>query len=127
MTRTTRNLTLLALLVATGVTSYAIWSGRQQLPGTVVRISEEYANINTDLSGETLAAHGITDKTRFTVRYGTETIEVMLGTAYGDVPKGEWIGLIEEDGTLQIAICYGHAATVLGCKVGDVLHIVPPH
>ena len=38
------------------------------LPAHVVRISEEYANINTDVSEEMLAQYGIVDQNTFTVK-----------------------------------------------------------
>ena len=94
-------------------------------PATVVRISEEYANINTDVSLGDLRARGITDGTVFTVRFRDRTLTALLGKNYSDVPRGEWVGLIEDDGNLQLAISFGNAATDLGCSVGDTLHIVP--
>ena len=95
------------------------------LPAKVVRISEEYANINTDLSGIELSKHGITDQKIFTVKYRDRTIRALLGTRYGDVARGGWVALIEEDGNLQLAISFGHAATEIGCAVGDTLYIEP--
>ena len=93
------------------------------LAAKVVRISEEYANINTDVSEKALRNWGIADKEQFTVKYKNHTMTVLSGQGYGDVPKGEWVGLIEEDGKLQLAISFGNAATVIGCAVGDTLYI----
>jgi len=95
------------------------------LMAKVVRISEEYANINTDLSGVELAKYGITDKKTFTVKYGGRTIRAFLGKDYSDVAKGDWVALIEEDGNLQLAMSFGNAATDIGCVVGDALYIEP--
>mgnify|MGYP003971647305 FL=1 len=95
------------------------------LMAKVVRISEEYANINTNLSGVELSKYGITDQKTFTVKYGGRTIRAFLGKDYSDVPKGNWVALIEEDGNLQLAISFGHAATDIGCIVGDALYIEP--
>ena len=92
---------------------------------TVTRISEEFANINTDVSDTTLAEHGITHGVTFSAKFGDRTIEPFLGKDYKDVPKGDWVALIEDDHKLQIAISYGHAATELGCTVGDTLYIAP--
>ena len=89
----------------------------------IVRISEEYANINTDLTGEILARHGIVVGSSFQVRYKDQTFGAVLGKNYSDVDKGEWVGLIEEDGYLQLAISFGNAATHIGCAVGDTLDI----
>lgn len=94
-------------------------------PAKVVRISDEYANINTDVSDVDLSARGITHGTVFKVSFGDRTLTALLGKDYSDVPRGEWIGLIEDDGNLQLAISFGNAATDLGCTVGDTLYIVP--
>ena len=47
----------------------------------------------------------------------------LLGKSYGDVARGDWVALIEEDGNLQLALRFGHAATEIGCAVGDTLYI----
>ena len=93
------------------------------LAAKVVRISEEYANINTDVGRAELSRLGIADKEMFAVKYGDHTIRALLGRGYSDVARGEWVALIEEDGKLQLAISYGNAATEIGCVVGDVLYI----
>jgi S-adenosylmethionine hydrolase len=95
------------------------------LTANIVRISEEFANINTDLSGAKLSQYGITPQKAFTFKYKDQTIPALLGKDYSDVAKGDWVGLIEEDGNLQLAISFGNAATKLGCVVGDTLYIEP--
>ena len=50
----------------------------------VVSISQEYANINTDVSEEALAALGIVRGTQFTAAFGRERISALLGSDYGD-------------------------------------------
>ena len=95
------------------------------IPAVVVSISEEYANINTDLSEDQLAAYGITHGSNLVAHYNEQTIQALLGRDYSDVPRGAWIALIEEDGTLQLAISFGNAATQLGCAAGDTLYIEP--
>lgn len=110
----------------------AFWSqasagkSHPHIAAKVTRISEEFANINTDLSETVLATHGIAVGQRFTAKYKGRTIQALLGKDYGDVPKGDWIALIEEDDNLQLAISFGHAATELGCTVGDTLFIAVP-
>ena len=95
------------------------------LTANVIRISDEFANINTDVSGKTLAAAGIDRGSMFRAHFGDESIDVFFGDDYGDVDRGKWVGLIETDGKLQLAVSFGHAATVLGCDVGDHLLIAP--
>lgn len=101
-----------------GCTPEPIW-----FPVVVVRISKEYANINTNVTQPQLAAHGIRHGTKFNVKFKDRTMEALLGKKYSDVAKGDWVALIEEDGKLQIAISYGHAATDIACAEGDTLYI----
>jgi S-adenosylmethionine hydrolase len=96
------------------------------LPAVIIYISEEYLNINTDLSQERLAAVGITAGTSFTSTYEGRTVQALLGTSYADVERGEWIAQIEEDGKMQLAISFGHAAMELDCSVGDTLLVHSP-
>ena len=115
----------LALLLAGCAVLQSRSKGAEPMAAHVVYISDEYKNINTDLSGESLAKVGIIQGSTFRARLGDNSIDVFLGKGYKDVDRGEWVGLIEEDGTLQIAISFGHAATVLDCAVGDTLYITP--
>jgi S-adenosylmethionine hydrolase len=117
---TTARLILTATLLSTllSCTTKPIW-----FPVVVVRISKEYANINTNITEPQLAAHGIRHGTKFNVRFKDRTMEAFLGNKYSDVAKGDWVALIEEDGKLQIAISYGHAATDIACAEGDTLYI----
>lgn len=105
---------------------------RAMLTARVVSISQEYANINTDVSEEALAALGIVQRTQFTVAFGEERISALLGSDYSDVPRGDWVALIERDERdstrtyLQLAVSFGNAATEIGCAVGDTLYIEQP-
>ena len=96
-----------------------------KIPITVIRISEEYQNINTSITDTTLAEHGIVHGERFDVAFKEHRFTAFLGKTYKDVDKGAWIALIEDDHRLQIAISYGNAATEIGCAVGDTLLISP--
>ena len=96
------------------------------VPTLVVSISEEYANINTDISKKRLASIGIEVGSRFTAHFENQKIKALLGKDYSDVSRGDWIALIEEDGTLQLAISFGNAATKIGCAAGDTLYIESP-
>ena len=92
-------------------------------PAKVLTVSEGYANINTDITEPHLTEHGIVQGTKFEVMFENHTMKALLGKTYSDVDKGKWIALIEEDGKLQIAISFGHAATDINCKAGDTVYI----
>ena len=70
---------------------------RATLTARVVSISQEYANINTDVNEEELAALGIVRGTQFTATLGQERISALLGSDYNDVPRGDWVALIERN------------------------------
>ena len=114
---------ILTVLCASATAEHHKTATNPELLVTVTRISEEFANINTSVNDTSLAEHGITHGDTFSARFGDRTIQAFLGKDYKDVPKGEWIALIETDHKLQIAISYGHAATELKCTVGDTLYI----
>lgn len=127
-------MSLLALaLLSTGCRSTMPQADpKATISARVVSISQEYANINTDVSEEALAALGIVRGTQFTAAFGQESISALLGSDYGDVPRGDWVALIERDERdstrtyLQLAISFGNAATEIGCAVGDTLYIEQP-
>ena len=117
---------LICLLTLIGIAGCAALRPEPKpMAAVIVYISEEYLNVNTDLSQERLTAAGITVGTMFRSTYQEEEVEALLGTSYGDVERGEWIAQIEEDGNLQLAISFGHAAMELGCSVGDTLFVHP--
>ena len=60
-----------------GCTPEPIW-----FPVVVVRISKEYANINTNVTQPQLAAHGIRHGTKFNVKFKDRTMEALLGKKY---------------------------------------------
>ncbi len=118
-----KTISLILILNVFVASALADHHARPELMITVTRISEEFANINTSVSDTTLAEYGITHGDTFAARFRDRTVEPFLGRDYKDVPRGDWVALIEEDHRLQIAISYGHAATELGCAVGDTLYI----
>ena len=91
--------------------------------GRVIGIGKSYANIQTNISRIPLDTLRIGRRTHFRMTYGDKEFKVLLGDDYSDVPKGDWVALINEVGNLEIAISFGHAAKELQCQVGDVIFI----
>lgn len=116
-------LPLFLCLLAIGCATTPMPDRTQALPAHVVRISEEFANINTNVSEKTLKAYGIEQETEFSVTFKGQKFRALLGEDYSDVERGDWIALIEDDGNLQLAISFGNAATEINCTVGDTLYI----
>lgn len=91
----------------------------------VTSISEEFANINTNATGEQLTEAGFAADGWISVHHNEQTMVMPMVADYGDVAEGAWLARIdEESGTLQIAINGGNAATDIGAAVGDMLHVM---
>lgn len=91
--------------------------------GLVTEVTSDFGNINTDLIMTDLEKIGIDRRDTFMVRSGDKSVSVVLGTDYGDVPRGEWVAFISWEGMLRIARNFDNAAEGLGCKTGDSLTI----
>ena len=65
---------------------------------------------------------GILQGVLFNVRFKDRIVAPRMAKTYTDVDRGRWVALID-DGRLQIAISFGHAATDISCKEGDVVYI----
>ncbi len=93
--------------------------------GEVASISEEFANINTNLTSDQLMEAGFASDGWVSVTHNEWTMVMPMVTDYSDVAEGAWLARMDEDsGTLQIAINGGDAATDIGAAVGDMLHIM---
>ena len=89
----------------------------------VEAISEEFGNLDTNVPWEQVVELGLEQGSKFTIRFGDKRFEVALGTTYGDVERGAWVGFITDAGTLRLARNFDNAADTLGCKVGDTITI----
>lgn len=91
----------------------------------VTSISEEFANINTNATGDQLTEAGFAADGWISVHHNEQSMIMPMVADYGDVAEGAWLARIdEESGTLQIAINGGNAATDIGVAVGDMLHVM---
>jgi len=113
---------ILALILLIGGCSIARKEEPVWFPAKVTRISKEYANINTNIAEPQLSEHGILQGVLFNVRFKDRIVAPRMAKTYTDVDRGRWVALID-DGKLQIAISFGHAATDISCKEGDVVYI----
>lgn len=90
--------------------------------GSVLSITEEFGNINTEFIESDIKTLGIEPDSLFLLKYEMNVFEVYLGENYDDVGEGDWIALWR-DGRLRIARNLDNAAMTLGCKEGDILFI----
>ena len=56
--------------------------------------------------------------TRFSLTAGEKTVSVLYGNNYNDVPNGDWIAFIQEDGYLRIARNWRVPMKFWGVKMG---------
>ena len=93
--------------------------------GQINSLSEGFGNLDTDLLESDLDKLGITQGSSFGLTHKETTVNVLMGTTYSDVPRGEWVALLNRDGTLRIARNLENAGETLGAKAGDRLFIKP--
>lgn len=95
--------------------------------GNIAGVTENHGNIFTSLVPEDLEQLGLATGDHFELSVGDHTVRVLLGSDYGDVAKGEWIGILRAEGVLMIARNYASACEALQCSTGDTLTITPAH
>lgn len=89
----------------------------------ITRVHPKFGNLDTEVIPADFQKLDIKKGDTFTVQFGDKKARVLLGTTFGDVPKGEWIAFFKEDGLLKIARNFDSAVKVLGCKEGDMVFI----
>lgn len=89
-----------------------------------VKTVSSNGNVNTTFTPDDLAKLGIAQGARFSVTVRDKTANVFYGITYGDVPKGEWVGMIR-DGFLRVARNTANAKNFLQCEPGDEIVIAP--
>ena len=91
--------------------------------GTVTRVDPPFGNLDTSFVESEVESLGIAAGNSFQVRCRDKVLDIVLGSNYGDVPRGEWVAGFSMQGTLKIARNLASAAEASGCKAGDSLFI----
>jgi hypothetical protein len=91
--------------------------------GTVTRVELPFGNLDTSFVESEMRSIGIVSGDTFQVRCHDGTFDVLLGSAFRDVPAGEWVAFASPEGTLKIARNLANAAEASGCKAGDTLFV----
>jgi pimeloyl-ACP methyl ester carboxylesterase len=92
----------------------------------VVELSRIYGNLTLDLQAADLAGLGLARGASFEIEGPAGRFRVLLGTSYGDVPKGEWVAFPTADGLLMVARNHAPAAATLGVTAEGVRLQVRP-
>lgn len=90
------------------------------LQGKVIAVGSEYGNLDTDIAIKLIT---LDFGESFSISCRTRSEKAVFAADYADVHSGEWLGLENGEGKLQLAISYGDAADVLNCSVDDAITI----
>ncbi|MBT8061717.1 MAG: alpha/beta hydrolase, partial [Gammaproteobacteria bacterium] len=93
--------------------------------GTIAGVTANHGNIFTSLVPADLEQLGIEPGDHFLLTVGEHTVQVLLGSNYGDVERGEWIGIMRAEGVLMIARNRESACKTLACAMGSTVVISP--
>lgn len=85
----------------------------------VIALSPEHGNIFTGLVAADLDRLGIHAGDRFQMTIRETTVSVLMGSSYGDVERGEWVGIMRAEGVLMVARNFENACETVGCEPGD--------
>lgn len=88
--------------------------------GVVLSLGQHFGNLNTDIP---MAALPLELGESFVVNCNSHSEMATLAADYADVHAGDWLGIENAEGHLQLAISFGDAANTLGCRVGDSVTI----
>jgi S-adenosylmethionine hydrolase len=106
----------LVLLVFLGLSASLALSAISSLSGEIVEVNDQFGNLNTDIPAAQLT---LKVGQPFVFQCRDRDFEATFAAWYSDVPEGEWLGLINETNHLQLAVNFGDANEVSGCRLGD--------
>lgn len=95
-----------------------------KLIGQVVYI-DRYGNLLTNIPGKLVRDVGAKLGEPWRVLVGAQTVKATFAKAYGDVPKGSWLFLINAEDRVEVARNMANAAEVVGAVEGNELALMP--
>jgi S-adenosylmethionine hydrolase len=98
------------------VPGWAFSEQARTLTGKVVAVGTSFGNLDTDIP---IGQLSIELGESFSARCTSKTVTAISSADYADVHSGEWLGIENEAGNLQLAISFGDASEGLGCTTGD--------
>lgn len=88
----------------------------------IVEYIDSYENVFLNITKEQI--NKFFDRQDFMISFRNLTINRLVKT-YDEVPEGEACMLYASNGNLQIAVCNGKAASLLGIRIDDRIRITP--
>ena len=93
--------------------------------GSITGVSANHGNIFTSLVPADFQQLGIGVGDHFLLTINGKSARVLLGSNYGEVSTGQWIGIMRAEGFLMLAQNFVNACETVGCQAGDDLMISP--
>ena len=82
-----------------------------------------YGNLYTELVPQDLLKLKVRKGQTFKISYHGQTITMLYGSTYNDVPKGEWVAFLSGEGTFQISCNYCNAGKSLNYRKGERIFV----
>jgi S-adenosylmethionine hydrolase len=86
--------------------------------------ADRFGSLRLSVPSDRMEALGLDGK-RLEVALGHHVLQVMIGTTFSDVPKGEPIALVDSSGWLTIAVNTDSAQDRYGVEAGTTAHLRP--
>jgi S-adenosylmethionine hydrolase len=93
-----------------------------EISGNIIHV-DRYGNLITNIPEELVDKIGYTPGQSLIINLDNRTIPATFALAYGDVPAGDWLALINSAGILEIARNMESAAGTIGVSAGDEVKI----
>jgi len=123
MTAIASSMNLARAILSTLFLALPVWVAAEQantLTGQVLAVGSSFGNLETDIPIDKLS---IELGESFSVSCNGRTVTAVSSGDYADVHSGEWLGIENGSGNLQLAISFGDASAGLGCNTGDTVTI----
>ena len=123
MTTLSSSKNLARSVLATLLLVLPVWAAAEQtttLTGQVLAVGSSFGNLETDIPIDRLS---IELGESFSASCNGRTVTALSSGDYADVHSGEWLGIENGSGNLQLAISFGDASAGLSCNAGDAVTI----
>ena len=116
-----RALRVLCLFLCSAVFLFTQAALAAEFEGKVVSVGVDFGNLDTDIAVEPLK---LRIGQPFSFHCRDAKIDALYVEWYADVDAGEWLGLANDRGQLQLSVSYGDANSVSGCGMNDAVTVI---
>lgn len=98
-------------------------NGEIVVEGKITLVDSDYGNLDTDITESLVKAAGLRQGEKFSFSCRGKSFTATFAAEYTDVPRGDWIGLVNWESNLRLARSFANAAESSGCGLNDVVTI----